>query len=185
MHDINEGFSPEGGHYVIHDSRGFTIGGPSELDAVKKFLRERSTCGELSERLHAIWWVLRVAVGAALMSCRYCVSSTRLRTTEPADKVFFETLTDCDSNVPVIVTFTRKDELEDQCNSQAERQYMSKHKIKSRRGLSHDALDEIENDGQRRIDLRKDELMNGFAGQSHQASVYVSKGWRDLSTSIM
>jgi hypothetical protein len=117
-----------------------------------------------------------VATVAALTIYRYCVSSTRLRTTEPADKIFFETLADCDSNVPVIVIFTRKDELEDQCSSQAERQYMSNHNIKYRRGLSHEAFDMIESDGQKRIDIRKEELMDGFAGRNYQASVYVAKG---------
>lgn len=117
-----------------------------------------------------------MAVRAALTSCRYCVSTTRLRTTEPADKVFFETLADCDSNVPVVIIFTRKDELEDQCRAQAEKKYMSEHKIKSRRGLSHEALDIIDSDCEKRIDVRKEELMNGFAGQNYQASVYVAKG---------
>lgn len=116
-----------------------------------------------------------MATVAALTTYRYCVSSTRLRTTEPADKIFFETLADCDSNVPVIVIFTRKDELEDQCSSQAERQYMSKHDIKSRRSLTHEAFDMIESDGKKRIDIRKEELTNGFAGQNYQASVHVAK----------
>jgi hypothetical protein len=41
--------------FIFHDSRGFEAGDISELEIVKKFIKEHSEKKKLKEQLHAIW----------------------------------------------------------------------------------------------------------------------------------
>jgi hypothetical protein len=43
--------------FVFHDSRGFEAGGTTELDDVKKFIKQRAKEEDLSDQIHAIWLV--------------------------------------------------------------------------------------------------------------------------------
>jgi hypothetical protein len=44
--------------FVFHDSRGFEAGGASELDDVKKFIKQRAKERKLPDQIHAIWLVM-------------------------------------------------------------------------------------------------------------------------------
>lgn len=57
-HDIEQGFSPQGARYVVHDSCGFQAGQDSEIQAVKDFLQTRLATGNFAERLHIVLFVL-------------------------------------------------------------------------------------------------------------------------------
>jgi predicted CoA-binding protein len=113
---------------------------------------------------------------AELKHHRYCVPSPRLRTSEPADTKFFETLAQCDSNVPVVLIFTRKDELEGLIKNRVEKEYMDKHGFKSRRGLHNEDWDNIDIVSEENIDLRKQELTDGFAGHEFLGPLFISHG---------
>jgi len=56
--------------YVFHDSRGFEAGSKDELETVQEFVKRKSQEKRLTDRLHAIWFVL---------SCVYGCKFTRLR----------------------------------------------------------------------------------------------------------
>jgi hypothetical protein len=43
--------------FVFHDSRGFEAGGATELDNVKKFIKQRAKEKKLPDQIHAIWSV--------------------------------------------------------------------------------------------------------------------------------
>jgi hypothetical protein len=59
LHDINDEliFSNHNG-YIFHDSRGFEAGSKDELEIVQEFVKRKSQEKRLSDRLHAIWFVL-------------------------------------------------------------------------------------------------------------------------------
>jgi hypothetical protein len=44
--------------YLFHDSRGFEAGSEDELKIVQEFVRRKSRERQLTDRLHAIWFVL-------------------------------------------------------------------------------------------------------------------------------
>jgi hypothetical protein len=76
MHNINDEmvFTNHGG-YVFHDSRGFESGGEDELKIVQEFVRRKSQERRLKDRLHAIWYVLRVSTVANSQDLpfRFCI----------------------------------------------------------------------------------------------------------------
>jgi hypothetical protein len=58
--DINVGFCPnDNDRFILHDSEGFEPGEVGKLNTVKNFIQDRRNRPDLSERLHAIWWVTR------------------------------------------------------------------------------------------------------------------------------
>ena len=61
-HDINDEliFTNHDG-YIFHDSRGFEAGSKDELEVVQEFVKHKSQEKRLRDRLHAIWFVFRVA----------------------------------------------------------------------------------------------------------------------------
>ena len=60
MHDIeNELVFRSNPGFIFHDSRGFEAGGVAELNAVKKFIVERSKMTSLGTQLHVVWYVIR------------------------------------------------------------------------------------------------------------------------------
>ena len=66
-------------------------------------------------------------------SCRYCISpANRTRIREDADKIFFETLSSCQSNIPVIIVSTRSDDLDLALENEARRAVKKKNAIASR-----------------------------------------------------
>ena len=43
--------------FILHDSEGFEPGENAKFNTVKDFIEDRSKRSDLSERLHAIWYV--------------------------------------------------------------------------------------------------------------------------------
>lgn len=108
---------------------------------------------------------------------RYCIAATRVRTTESADKSFFDTLKTLDTNVPVIVVATRFDELEALCSDQIEEDYMKKYHKRSRRHLLPSDWDEIEGQTHTFLEEKKQALMTDFSALHFPFSgpVFISK----------
>ena len=56
--DIDIGFCDKDNDlFILHDSEGFEPGENAKFNTVMNFIEERSKRPDLSERLHAIWWV--------------------------------------------------------------------------------------------------------------------------------
>ncbi len=56
--DIDVGFRHnDNDRFILHDSEGFEPGEDAKLNTVMDFIEERIKRPDLSERLHAIWWV--------------------------------------------------------------------------------------------------------------------------------
>lgn len=187
LHDIEYGMSPEGARYIVHDSCGFQAGQQNEIDRVKSFLGVRLKSGDFAERLHAILYA------PALTACmldhrltsfnRYCISSTRVRTTESADGEFFKALSSFDSSVPVIVVATRLDELEVLCGDDIEVKYMEEHDLQSRRRLRAEDWDVIETLTNAKVEEKKQVLATDFARHEFPFSgpVFTSKSKQIVS----
>ncbi|EIM81080.1 uncharacterized protein STEHIDRAFT_66853 [Stereum hirsutum FP-91666 SS1] len=84
VYEANPGF-------VFHDSGGFESGSEAELQTVRDFIKNRSEEGELSSRLHAIWFCMPVDSDRPLVD---------------AEMKFFDSGT---HPVPVIAIFTKCD----------------------------------------------------------------------------
>lgn len=108
---------------------------------------------------------------------RYCISSTRVRTTESADEGFFRTLRDYGNSVPVIVVATRLDELEVLCGDDVEVKYMQHADVQSRRALKPEDWDAIEAETNRKVEEKKQVLADDFGKREFQFSgpVFTSK----------
>ena len=108
---------------------------------------------------------------------RYCISATRVRTTESADEGFFGTLQDYNNSVPVIVVATRLDELEVLCGDGVEVKYMQDADIQSRRALKPEDWDAIEAETNRKVEEKKQVLADDFTKRHFQFSgpVFTSK----------
>ena len=80
----NEGF-------VFHDSCGFEAGGASELDDVKKFIKQRAKEKKLRDQIHAIWSVnyLHSAMKYRPFAFRYCIPMDSSRPYTKAEDDFF------------------------------------------------------------------------------------------------
>jgi hypothetical protein len=113
---------------------------------------------------------------------RYCITSTRIRTTESADKDFFLSLRALDVTVPVIVVATRLDELEAVCFDRVETEYTEKHEKKSRRQLTPQDWDEIEAQMALALAEKKQVLINDLVEMQFPFSgpVFTSKRKRRL-----
>ncbi|KAF8272797.1 hypothetical protein EI94DRAFT_1677526 [Lactarius quietus] len=78
--------------YVFHDSRGIESGSTKELGILQEFIRRKCGEGQLSSRLHAIW---------------YCVPMDNQR--PQLDLKFYKDICP-DQNVPIIAVFTKYDQ---------------------------------------------------------------------------
>jgi hypothetical protein len=78
--DINVGFcSYDNDRFILHDSEGFEPGEKAKFNTVMDFIEERGKRPDLSERLHAIWWVtyhfLRLIRCKTYVLFRICISA--------------------------------------------------------------------------------------------------------------
>ncbi|KAG9871202.1 hypothetical protein KCU63_g1688, partial [Aureobasidium melanogenum] len=99
IHDIEHGYSAPGFGVAIHDSCGFQAGNQEDVNDFKNFIKRRKQEHDLAQRLHTIW---------------YCVSCDRInrnRIYGSAEDMFMKALGP-GNRVPVLLIFTRKDELE-------------------------------------------------------------------------
>jgi hypothetical protein len=58
VHNVNVGLTEEGKHYIIHDSCGFQSGNERDILDLIEFIKGRTTVSDISQRIHAIWFVL-------------------------------------------------------------------------------------------------------------------------------
>ncbi len=77
--DIDVGFRHnDNDRFILHDSEGFEPGEDAKFNTVMDFIEERSKRPDLSERLHAIWWVtyhlLRMNRCKMYVLFRICIS---------------------------------------------------------------------------------------------------------------
>jgi GTPase SAR1 family protein len=117
---------------------------------------------------------------------RYCVSSTRLRTSETADSTFFRTLAACDHNIPIIVVCTRYDDLRHKVEGEVQDKYMEDHNIARLRDLGRDDWEVIDPIVEGQIGEIKLALMAGLQqaapNQALIGPVFTSKS---LSSSVL
>ncbi|KDQ50352.1 hypothetical protein JAAARDRAFT_100931, partial [Jaapia argillacea MUCL 33604] len=90
-HNIEHQITFPGSHFIFHDSRGFESGSVDEMVTVRNFLRVRSDCELLKDKVHAIW---------------YCVPMDDSRPLSDPELSFFKEGT---WGVPVIAIFTKFD----------------------------------------------------------------------------
>ena len=58
QHNVEDEIRHEGRpDLIIHDSGGFEAGDESQMQAVARFVKDKSSRIRLEERLHVIWWV--------------------------------------------------------------------------------------------------------------------------------
>ncbi|KAK3671883.1 hypothetical protein LTR78_008249 [Recurvomyces mirabilis] len=162
VHDVETGFSPDDAPYIVHDSCGFQAGQDDELDRVRSLLRTRSKSANIDERVHLLL---------------YCVSSTRLRTTESADAEVLRLVAESDSRISVVVVSTRFDEVEALCTDEVERSVLSESGKRSRRQLAPEEWDVIESRVQEAMDQKKEHITAGLqaAGTGFVGPVFTSK----------
>jgi GTP-binding protein EngB required for normal cell division len=116
IHDIeNELVFKNNPGFIFHDSRGFEAGGDSELGIVKDFIAQRARRKRLEHQLHAIW---------------YCIPVDNPRPVTAAENSFFS---ECGTGkVPVVVVFTKMDELDSKAWNKFVGQNMSREEAKQR-----------------------------------------------------
>ncbi|KAG8962663.1 hypothetical protein FRC03_003916 [Tulasnella sp. 419] len=116
--NINEEITSDSNpHFILHDSIGFESGSLEQFKTVENFIKERSQKAEVSERIHAIWYVQLSSGFVVLFGPITPPSFIRLCTTVPVSgsrvfEVGDERLFQMDlGGVPLIVVFTKYDAL--------------------------------------------------------------------------
>ncbi|KAL9594238.1 MAG: hypothetical protein Q9219_007140 [cf. Caloplaca sp. 3 TL-2023] len=133
---------------IVHDSGGFESGGDRELNHVREFVKTMSNARNIRDRLHAIWFCLDV-------------NSPRTQQTSTID---FFTAVSQNSEIPVIVVQTKKDEYWDLQFGKARKDF-----------ASSSALEEhANNELQRRLNLMEEEISEIQNGR-YDAMVAVSQ----------
>ncbi|KAF9512330.1 hypothetical protein BS47DRAFT_1394330 [Hydnum rufescens UP504] len=96
QHDIDQPLTSDDNHrLILHDSQGFLGGDIKNLKTVQEFIKRKGTERELKDRLHAIW-----------LCCEIPVSGGRVF--ERGDEILLQ---DDTNKVPIIVVFTKYDQL--------------------------------------------------------------------------
>ncbi|KAF8325020.1 hypothetical protein F5887DRAFT_901914 [Amanita rubescens] len=93
IHDIEHQITYPGSNFIFHDSQGFEAGASKEVEIVWNFIEKRSAATELSDQLHAIWYL-------------YCIPMEGSRPLLSAELEFFKKGA---GNVPLITIFTKFD----------------------------------------------------------------------------
>ncbi|KAJ8597151.1 hypothetical protein M405DRAFT_836649 [Rhizopogon salebrosus TDB-379] len=91
-------FSPQNDRFVLHDSKGFEPSEDETYTVVKEFVQHRRKQRDLKDQLHAVWLCLPIPR-----------AGTRLL--EIAVEHFLHSKSETLGNVPLIVVFTKYDEL--------------------------------------------------------------------------
>ncbi|KAF1836112.1 hypothetical protein BDW02DRAFT_596646 [Decorospora gaudefroyi] len=123
-HDINHGqtFLGQNERIIIHDSRGFESGEQDTFDEVVNFLSEKRLQPKLADQIHCIWY------------CISCESDARVL--QASEEKFFRDLDNLVGCIPVVVVFTKYDEL-------VSREY-SKWYQKNRKKMQRNQISEAE-----------------------------------------
>ncbi|KAF9504844.1 hypothetical protein BS47DRAFT_1386146 [Hydnum rufescens UP504] len=96
QHDIDRPLTSDDNHrLILHDSQGFLGGDIKNLKTVQEFIKRKGAERELKDRLHAIW-----------LCCEIPVSGGRVF--ERGDEILLQ---DSTNKVPIIVVFTKYDQL--------------------------------------------------------------------------
>lgn len=94
---------------IVHDSGGFESGGDKEFQQVKDFIVEMSNTSEMKDRLHVIW---------------FCVEMNSPRVQQKAAIEFF-TIVSQNSDIPIVVVQTKKDEYWDLHYGKARKKFVN------------------------------------------------------------
>ncbi|KAI7716251.1 hypothetical protein KC353_g5518 [Hortaea werneckii] len=99
IHDVQEEITFDGRpDLIVHDSGGFEAGADSEFLAIERFLQDKSTKVNVSERLHVIW---------------FCIDINSSRTLQTVTEKLFQAVSRYANDVPIVLVATKKDELLD------------------------------------------------------------------------
>ncbi|KAG1719508.1 hypothetical protein EDB19DRAFT_694655 [Suillus lakei] len=97
--DINTEFiAPENGRFVLHDSQGFEAGDSRIFAVAKDFIDRRRKIPALKDQIHAIWLCLSIPLANG-------------RLLESGIEEFLKSRKEILGNIPIIVVFTKHDEL--------------------------------------------------------------------------
>ena len=113
---------------ILHDSGGFESGGNIEFEQVKEFILEMSNATEMRDRLHVIWFAdtspPKSANPGLLTSARFCIEMNSPRVQQKAAIDFFR-IVSRNSEIPIVVVQTKKDEFWDLQYGRARRSFVS------------------------------------------------------------
>ncbi|KAF9504981.1 hypothetical protein BS47DRAFT_1354522, partial [Hydnum rufescens UP504] len=160
-HNIDEEFtSHDNDRLILHDSQGFVGGDIGNLRTVQEFIKRRSAERELKDRLHAIW-----------LCCEIPVSGGRVF--ELGDEILLKDNANNVGNapfripqVPIIVVFTKYDQLVVQKKFILARSLANADKVEWVRQAEEAATEEVK--------VRCEKPLNAVAGSRHT--------WTEVST---